>query len=389
MPYHVGIDVSKWKHDVFAMDQDGTVALKPFQVRNDAEGFSDLLKSLEALGDKAEVRICMESTGHYHKAIYGFLVDNGYSPSVVNPYLVKVFVKGTTLRKEKNDRADAIALARYSLEKKPLPGKAQSDALEQLKSLTRARDRLVRERSDKIVIITNCLDRIFPEFTGFFEAKSAVARFILSKRADAESIASMTPAIMERARKLSHRASALKIQSLKEAASKTVGRPHPAASAIISATIPILESVDEAIGRIEGEIKAIMSGLDEHVSSIPGISAISAAAILGEYGDVSRFPNPGKMLAFAGLESSHSQSGQSDAHGKMVKRGSPHLRYVLMNVAITAKNWNPVLAEYYNKKRTAEGKKRRVALNHVAKKLIRIIWKLQRDGVDFDASKLR
>ena len=389
MPYHVGIDVSKWKHDVFAIDQDGAVALKPFQIRNDAEGFSNLLKSLEALGDKAGVRICMESTGHYHKAVYGFLRGRGYSPSVVNPYLVSAFARGTTLRKEKNDRADAIALARYSLEKEPAPGESQSDALEQLKSLTRARDRLVRERSDKIVVITNCLDRIFPEFTGFFEVKSAVARLILSKKADAESIASMTPAFMERARKLSRRASALRIQSLKEAASKTVGRPDPAASAIISATIPVLESVDEAIGRIEGEIKAIMSGMEEHVSSIPGISAISAAAILGEYGDISRFGNPGKMLAFAGLESSHSQSGQSDSHGKMVKRGSPHLRYVLMNVAVTAKNWNQVLAEYYNKKRVTEGKKRRVALNHVAKKLIRIIWKLQTEGIDFDASKLR
>ena len=389
MPYHVGIDVSKWKHDVFAMDQDGAVALKPFQIRNDAEGFSNLLKSLEALGDKAGVRICMESTGHYHKAVYGFLRDRGYSPSVVNPYLVSAFARGTTLRKEKNDRADAIALARYSLEKEPAPGESQSDALEQLKSLTRARDRLVRERSDKIVVITNCLDRIFPEFTGFFEVKSAVARLILSKKADAESIASMTPAFMERARKLSRRASALRIQSLKEAASKTVGRPDPAASAIISATIPVLESVDKAIERIEGEIKAIMSGMEEHVSSIPGISAISAAAILGEYGDISRFGNPGKMLAFAGLESSHSQSGQSDSHGKMVKRGSPHLRYVLMNVAVTAKNWNQVLAEYYNKKRVTEGKKRRVALNHVAKKLIRIIWKLQTEGIDFDASKLR
>lgn len=389
MPYHVGIDVSKWKHDVFAIDQDGAVALKPFQIRNDAEGFSNLLKSLEALGDKAGVRICMESTGHYHKAVYGFLRDRGYSPSVVNPYLVSAFARGTTLRKEKNDRADAIALARYSLEKGPAPGESQSDALEQLKSLTRARDRLVRERSDKIVVITNCLDRIFPEFTDFLEVKSAVARLILSKKADAESIASMTPAFMERARKLSRRASALRIQSLKEAASKTVGRPDPAASAIISATIPVLESVDKAIERIEGEIKAIMSGMEEHVSSIPGISAISAAAILGEHGDISRFCNPGKMLAFAGLESSHSQSGQSDSHGKMVKRGSPHLRYVLMNVAVTAKNWNQVLAEYYNKKRVTEGKKRRVALNHVAKKLIRIIWKLQTEGIDFDASKLR
>lgn len=389
MPYHVGIDVSKWKHDVFAMDQDGVVVLKPFQIGNDSEGFSALLKSLETLGEKSEVRICVESTGHYHRAVCGFLADSGYAPSVVNPYLVSAFAKGLSLRKEKNDRADAMALARYSLEKKPAPGDAQPDALDQLKSLTRARDKLVRERSDKIVVVTNCLDRIFPEFTRFFAVKSTVARLILSKRPDAESIASMTPAFTERVRKASHRASAMKIQSLKEAARSTVGRPDPSASAIISATLPVLDSIDGAIDEIEGKIKAIMSGIDERVSSIPGISVVSAAAILGEYGDISRFGNPGKMLAFAGLESSHSQSGQSDNHGRMVKRGSPHLRYVLMNVAITAKNYNAVLAEYYNKKHVVEGKKRRVALNHVAKKLIRIIWKLQTGRIDFDSSKLR
>lgn len=390
MPFYVGIDVSKWKHDVLAVDQNGAVVLGPIQVKNDKEGFASLLESLGGLGgSKGDVHICMESTGHYHLAVYGFLAGEGYAPSVVNPFLASCFARGLTLRKEKNDRVDAAALARYALEKKPEPGSSQPEALRQLRSLTRARDKLVRERSDKIVVITNCLDAIFPEFAGIIPVKSAVARFILSKKADAASIAKMTTAFMEKARKISRRGCALKLEELRKAASETVGRPDPASSAIIRATIPVLESVDAAVSEIEAQIEEIMSGVDEHVSSIPGVSAISAAAVLGEYGDISRFDGPGKMLAYAGMESSHSQSGQKDSHGKMVKRGSPHLRYVLMNLAISVKNWNQPFAKYYEKKHTAEGKKRRVALSHVAKKLIRVIWKLETAGIDFDPKKLR
>ena len=70
MPFYVGIDVSKWKHDVLAVDQDGAVVLGPIQVKNYKEGFASLPESLEGLGgSKGDVHICMESTGHYHLAI--------------------------------------------------------------------------------------------------------------------------------------------------------------------------------------------------------------------------------------------------------------------------------------------------------------------------------
>ena len=59
----------------------------------------------------------------------------------------------------------------------------------------------------------------------------------------------------------------------------------------------------------------------------------------------------------------------------MVKRGSPFLRYTLMNLAISLKNHNAVFKEYYLKKRD-EGKSYRVALNHVVRKFLRVAFKL-------------
>jgi len=110
--------------------------------------------------------------------------------------------------------------------------------------------------------------------------------------------------------------------------------------------------------------------------------------IVSEYGDFSHYDNSDKMLSFAGLEPSVSQSGTQSFNGHMVKRGSPHLRYALMMVAMTVFKNNPVFAAYYWKKRN-EGKYHRVALSHVVKKLLRIIHYLEINNCNFDPELLK
>ena len=94
------------------------------------------------------------------------------------------------------------------------------------------------------------------------------------------------------------------------------------------------------------------------------------------------------MLAFAGLEPSRKQSGELESKGKMVKHGSSLLRQTIMNVAATSIIHNPILYDYYHKKRT-EGKLHRVALSHVAKRIVRIIFHLEKHHLDFDLAKMR
>ena len=71
----------------------------------------------------------------------------------------------------------------------------------------------------------------------------------------------------------------------------------------------------------------------------------------------------------------------------MVKHGSPYLRQALMNVCNALLIYNPILYDYYKKKRN-EGKHHRVALSHVAKRLVRIIYHLETHHCDFDLSKM-
>ena len=122
--------------------------------------------------------------------------------------------------------------------------------------------------------------------------------------------------------------------------------------------------------------------------SIPGLGEISAASILSEYGDITKFSSPNKMLAFAGLEPSVIQSGTLESNGKMVKHGSGHLRYFIMNTAMIILRYSPTFYDYYLKKRS-EGKCHRVALSHVCKKLIRVIYSLEKYNQNFNPSLLK
>ena len=94
------------------------------------------------------------------------------------------------------------------------------------------------------------------------------------------------------------------------------------------------------------------------------------------------------MLAFAGLEPSIIESGTLESNGKMVKHGSGHLRYVLMNCSLTLLKFNPVFYDFYLKKRS-EGKCHRVALSHVCKKFVRLIYCLETKHSNFDPSLLK
>ena len=129
-------------------------------------------------------------------------------------------------------------------------------------------------------------------------------------------------------------------------------------------------------------------GLAPPMLTIPGIGVASAAVILSEFGDLSKFNSPSKLLSFAGMEPGYFQSGTSESTGKMVKHGSSYLRYAIMNCAQTVINNEPTFAAYYAKKR-AEGKEHRVALTHVAKKLLRVIYTLQTKELSYNPDLVR
>ena len=94
------------------------------------------------------------------------------------------------------------------------------------------------------------------------------------------------------------------------------------------------------------------------------------------------------MLVFAGIEPGINESGTQSHGGRMVKQGSSQLRDTLINCCLPLIRFDMTFATYYTKKR-AEGKPHKVAITHVANKLVRVIYVLEKQGTDFNAHNIR
>lgn len=388
--YFVGIDISKYKHDCFITTESGEFVINSFTIKNDNDGFMELLSVLKSLDAPEEIRIGFEATAHYALNLKLFLEKNHYSFMEFNPVLLAKFNKSQTLRRTKTDAIDCSSIARWlmTVEYKPYPvGFYHTYSL---KSLTRLRDSLVKQRSFYIVKITNLLDHTFPEFKPFFNNRfSKTALYLLDNYGTAEKMAHMNSASYENLRKISHgKFSMQKFLRLKELATNTVGESNEIFVTQLNSLMNLYKQSCMEVDSLEQQITSLIKDIKPHSLSIPGVGPLSAAVIYAEYGDLSKFNSPSQMLSFAGLEPGYYQSGTSEHGGHMVKRGSSHLRFTLMNLCIPLIQYNMVFAEYYAQKRN-EGKTHRVACSHVIKKLIRVIYTLEKNDIDFDPLKLR
>ncbi len=156
----------------------------------------------------------------------------------------------------------------------------------------------------------------------------------------------------------------------------------------LNGLLTLYKSLIKEIDTLKKENNRLIEEVHPHYMFVPGIGPISAALIYSEYGDISNFSTPAQMLTFAGIEPGINDSGTESHGGRMVKHGSSQLRYVLINCCLPLIRFDMTFAAYYAQKR-GEGKPHRVAVIHVAKKLVRVIYALERQGEDFNAQKLR
>lgn len=384
---YVGIDISKYKHDCFICKDTGEVIVENLSFDNNKKGFQQLLDLLKPY-DNSNVHIGLEATGHYGLNLKLFLEKNNYSFMEFNPLLVKEFYKSLTLRKTKTDKADAIVIARKLMSVPYKPNSKLFYHKYSIKSLTRLRETLVKQRSKYKVQLTNILDMTFPEFKPFFGNFFGVtALYVLEKYKTPEKIANMRD--FDTPNKLSRgKFTYAKFVKLKDLAKNTIGESNDIFELELSSILNLFRNVDEQIIELDKRISTIIKDLNPPTLSIPGIGVISCASIISEFGDISKFSSASKMLSFAGLEPGIIQSGTMSSNGKMVKRGSGYLRYSLMNVALTVIKFNNTFYDYYYKK-ISEGKCHRVALSHVCKKLIRVIFILESKNIQFDPSLLK
>lgn len=379
----VGIDVSKDKHDCFIVNSEGEVLADVFTIHNTMDGFNFLLQRIrECTMPQDKIKVGLEATGHYSYNLLGFLLDNGLATYVLNPLRTNLYRKSLSLRKTKTDRVDARTIAHMLLSDaglKPYTDTAYHN--EELKSLTRYRFDKVKERTKLKSSISRLVCILFPELEKLVPTLHMASIYaLLEEFPDAKQVAAThltrLKALLETASKGHYkRDMALRIR---DAARNSIGAFMPAKSLELQHTIRLLRELDAEIAEIEERIQSIMNDLHSPITTIPGMGARMAAMILAEVGDFARFDSPDKLLAYAGMSPSTYQSGQlKNCYPHMEKRGSRYLRYALYNATKCVCHWNPNFAAYLAKKR-AEGKHYNVALSHATKKLVRLIFAMEK-----------
>ena len=379
---YIGVDVAKNKHDVTVLNDKGQTVLKPLMIANSRAGFDLLHQSLKQLNQ--DCLIALENTGHYAFNLLNFLHEHDYQVYTYNPLLIKEFAKSLSLRKTKTDKKDARVIALKLLSDPNREQFKHDKRQEELKILTRHLNRLKKKQTDWKVQYTRCLDIIFPELDKLIGKHSDYAYALLSRYPSPEKILQAGFDNLLDIKRLS----AHKIKDILDIAPYSIGTSSPAHEFGLREIIENIQHYNRLIKIAEKQIDELMADIKSVITTVTGIGNRLGAVILAEIRNIHTFDNPAQLQAFAVLEPAIYQSGQTEMTGKMVKRGSPHLRWALLQATKACTRYSPRFRQYLSLK-LEQGKHYNVAITHVAKKLIRVIFYLLKHDIPFDENKLR
>jgi len=369
---YCGIDVAKRKHAVVILDERGQIHKPVFETENTHAGMDLLLDVLQKLGEP--VSIGLEATGHYWLSLYDVLTKKGYEVVVLNPLQIAAYRK-SGIRKVKNDRTDAVWIADFVRIAHLPPASRDIPTLLQLRELSRFRYWLAEQIGDCKRKLLTILDRVFPEYEKLFSSVFITSsRAMLQEAVSAQDFADfdlqeLTALLAKTSR---GRFGAGKAEQIQAQARQSIGVGFLANAAQVEmrCLLAQLELLEDQEAEIDQVLTALMESLPQHILSIPGVGLPTGAAILSEIGDVNRFENADKLVAYAGIDATVHQSGQFQAtEMHMSKRGSPYLRLALWQAASMCLKHNQELRAYYDKKRQ-EGKAHGTALGAVCRKLL-------------------
>jgi len=389
--YFLGIDISKDSFDFCFTDETEKVLYKD-HYQMDITDFTKLSNYLSSFS-KDEILIIMEATGIYHLNLLSYLLEQGLNVSAVNPLFIHAFTKSMTIRKTKTDAKDAHIISLFAKRNYATIRLSSATDIETIKPIVREKEKLTNQISAIKTDIKSLVNQLFPEIlknTNIFLKSSlnlllqAPSKRIIRNLKE-KKIASYLSQDSTRGAK--PKLSAREILLL---AKSSIGINNQSLEKILVSKIKQLEFLQLQLDEYNETIEKFV---DEHynndidlLTSIGGVGKPSAASFLTELGDINNFATHKQLIAFIGTDPAIYQSGTSvNVKGSISKRGNSHLRRSIWHMARSATVWNPILKEYYDKKRS-EGKTFKQSVIAVANKLIRIIFSMLKNNTKFSAN---
>ncbi|WP_339229560.1 IS110 family transposase [Aeribacillus sp. FSL K6-2833] len=391
--FYIGIDVGKRHHEVGVIDEKGQPIGKTLRFENSKSGSEKLLEffNQHQLAPDNSV-IGLEATGHYWLSIFSFVHKLGFKTTVFNP-LQSDSLRNFYLRKTKNDVKDAYLIAQVIRIDSPDETPFIKEDLLKLRHLERLRYSFVDQVSDIKRKVISLLDQVFPEYEQLFsDTFSKSSTEVLMNYTLPEDLLEIDPQelanlLQEASNGRYGESRALKkADQLRESTLNTFG--ITIGTDVFKLQIQLLleqiQLIEKHLKEIEEVMIEISNRQKHYLTTITGISDVTACVILGEIGSIDRFERPEQLVAYAGLDASVHQSGDfNSSNTRISKRGSPYLRRAIWQAAFVASNHDPALSLYYQKLRK-RGKAHGTAIGAVARKLTHIIFAILRDNKPYE-----
>lgn len=336
MQKYVGLDIHKKFIFAAVVDSKGDLLFEK-KVRNDPHELDKFFKRIEK-----DSNIALESCSCW-EYVYDYLTDIGFTNVVLaNPSKVRLIA---TSRK-KTDAHDARILAKL-LRSNMLPTSyAPSNVIREQRQITRHRASLGRLKGvikNKIhaILIRNGINQEFSDVFG---------------REGINYLTSLDLSVVDRYQ-MNH-------------------------------YLELIRHYDMQIRRTEERIKdyVVYTPQVKLLMTIPGISYYSGLSITGEIGDIRRFSSARKLVCFAGLNPSVSQSGDKCYMGHIAKQGDKHLRWMLNQCANVAIMHDSTLAKIYHRIKKRRG--HNIAITAVARKMLCFIYTMLMHNIKYQALQI-
>ena len=386
----VGIDVSKGKSMVAILRPFGEIVYSPFEIKHTSHDINSLVDLIHSVN--GESRVVMEHTGRYYEVLAHQLSEADIFVSTINPKLIKDF-DNDSLRKVKSDKADAVKIARYALDKwLNLKQYSLMDELRnQLKTMNRQFGFYMKHKTAMKNNLIGILDQTYPGVNTYFDSPARsdgsqkwvdfASTYWHVDCVRKMSLNAFTDRYESWCKRKKYNFSKSKAEEIYGKAKELVPvlPKDEITKRIIRQAVDQLNSASSTVEELRTLMNDTASKLPEYpiVMAMNGVGPSLGPQLIAEIGDVTRFTHKGAITAFAGVDPGVNESGAfSQKSVPTSKRGSADLRktlFLVMDVLIKTMPQDDPVYQFLDKKRS-QGKPYYVYMTAGANKFLRIYY---------------
>jgi len=399
----VGIDTSRYGHYAAFLRDDLQPAADELQFAESAAGYGQLRQRLERIAqrhDPVQFVVRLDAAGQYADNLLHFL--HGLSTPGADATRLAVTVSCGDPQRNKNYRAalfgaqksdpvEARAAARYALAEKPPSVTPLSLELRTVRQVAGRLQAVVRQRTRLINQLHHLLALAFPELA--LLVHDLATGWVLELLHRYPTAALLAQATADDLAAIAYLPEKQRTPLLNHARTSIASLAGTTVAELVRDQVRQLRDAGARQKRLENLLVAAYRALPtpNHLDTIPGIGAVTAAVLTAFILDIERFDTPGQLVAYFGVlpmevASGVDRDGQARAPRRYVmsRRGNDLVRRYLWMAALSAIRFNPAVRALYARVVAKHPQHKAVAVGHAMRKLLHLAFALWKTGRPFD-----